>query len=148
MKPPKKPEQATAGAVSQPQMAASYQHQQLMPPPYPFGTEPAVLESQPQLYQEDPKNLAPPLMQIPQAVTPTVSSVSITRRDPRMARHGSGVTVTHTSPEKPASTAAEALPLPLIAPLDAGAKASSLPMPPAPPPSLILAKPSKTRYFG
>lgn len=87
--------------------------------------------------------LAPPT-QAPAPVTPTVSSVSITRRDPRMARHSSAVTVTYTAPEKPVSNSVEPVPAPVSAPVEVGPK-PLLPMPPAPPPSVAVSKPAKTR---
>lgn len=87
-----------------------------------------------------------PAAQAPLAVTPTVSSVSITRRDPRMARHSTGVSVTYMAPEKPASNASDPLPAPVTAPVEVLSKAP-LPMPPAPPPSVAAPKPSKTRCY-
>ena len=87
--------------------------------------------------------LVPPV-QAPTPVVPTVSSVSITRRDPRMARHSSAVTVTYTAPEKPTSILPEPLPAPVIAPVEVVPKAP-LPMPPASPSSVAVSKPSKTR---
>ena len=80
----------------------------------------------------------------PTPVIPAVSSVTITRRDPRMARHSSGVTVTYTAPEKPTNNSAEPIPAPVSAPAEVPPKAP-LPMPPAPPPSVAVSKPSKTR---
>lgn len=87
-----------------------------------------------------------PVAQALVPITPTVSSVSITRRDPRMARHSTGVSVTYMAPEKPASNAADPLPAPVTAPLEVLPKAP-LPMPPAPPPSVAAPKPSKTRCY-
>lgn len=109
---------------------------------YQTNMDQALPESQTQLYQ-DVSMLAPPAP-APAPVTPTVSSVSITRRDPRMARHGSGVTVTYSAPEKPVSNAAEALPVPVAVPVEVVPKLP-LPMPPAPP--ALASKPTKTRCF-
>ncbi|XP_071377334.1 death-inducer obliterator 1 [Centroberyx affinis] len=120
-----------------------YQHQ--IPPAYQPSMEVPVPESQPQLYQEDPSSLAPPA-QVPVPVPiPTVSSVSITRRDPRMARHSSVVTVTHAVPETPTVMPISAEPpsAPVAAPVEVGPK-GPLPMPPAPPPSMTVSKPAKT----
>lgn len=108
----------------------------------------AVPESQ--LYQ-DASLLAAPLAPpaAPVVPAPAVSSVSITRRDPRMARHtSSSVTVTYSAPEKSSSSnSAEAFTAPVSTPLmDIAPKLSlplPLPMPPAPPPS--VPKPAKTR---
>ncbi|XP_069009921.1 death-inducer obliterator 1 isoform X1 [Embiotoca jacksoni] len=128
----------------QPPVSAAYQHQDPLtyqhpaPPSYQSNVEPAVPDS----HQEDLNMMAPPA-QTTVPVTPTVSSVSITRRDPRMARHNTGVTVTHAVLEKPTSNTSELLPSPLSAPVEVGPKAP-LPMPPAPPPSVAAPKPSKT----
>lgn len=136
--------------AGQPQVSTTYQHQdpsayeQQIAPSYQSNVDPAALESQPQAYQ-DLKMLAPPAPS-PASVAPTVSSVTITRRDPRMARHGSGVTVTYTAPEKPVTSVTEPLPAPVSAPVEVGPKAL-LPMPPAPPPSVAASKPAKTRCF-
>ncbi|XP_042261447.1 death-inducer obliterator 1-like isoform X2 [Thunnus maccoyii] len=134
--------------VGQQQVPTAYQHQDTMGyqqpalPSYQSNMEPTVPESQPQLYQEDLKILAPPA-QAPAPITPTISSVSISRRDPRMARHGSSVAVTYTAPEKPINNAAETLPASVTAPVEVGAKAP-LPMPPAPPPAVAVSKSAKT----
>ncbi|KAK2862504.1 hypothetical protein Q5P01_002037 [Channa striata] len=134
--------------VSQPPIPTTYQHQDpLVYQPsvsqsYQSSTEPAVPESQPQPYQEDLSLLAPPAP-VPVPVAPTVSSVTITRRDPRMARHSSGVTVTYTAPEKQSSNSAESFPPPVSAPVEVGLK-TPLPMPPAPPPSVAVSKSAKT----
>ncbi|XP_031134684.1 death-inducer obliterator 1 isoform X1 [Sander lucioperca] len=139
----KKPE--TVSPVSQTQDPTAYQHQDplaykhAMPPSYQSIMESAVPESQPQL---DLNMLAPPA-EAPAPITPTVSSVSITRRDPRMARHSSSVTVTYTAPEKPINNSAETLPAPVSAPVDIAPKAP-LPMPPAPPSAVATSKPVKT----
>lgn len=141
---------ARSGDVSpvvQPQVPAAFQHQEPIvyqhpgPPAYNMD----VPESQQQPYQEDLNMLVPP-PQAPAPVAPTVSSVSITRRDPRMARHSSGVTVTYTAPEKPTNHSAEPLPAPVSAPLEVGPKAP-LPMPPASPSSVAVSKSAKTRYL-
>lgn len=104
-----------------------------------------------QLYQ-DASLLAAPLAPpaAPVVPAPAVSSVSITRRDPRMARHtSSSVTVTYSAPEKSSSSSssAEAFTAPVSTPLmDIAPKLPlplPLPMPPAPPPS--VPKPAKTR---
>ncbi|KAM7423262.1 hypothetical protein PAMA_011013 [Pampus argenteus] len=135
--------------VSQSQVSTAYQHQdsmgyqqQTLPPYQSNMMEPPAPESHAQLYQEDLKSLAPPA-QAPAPIAPTVSSVTITRRDPRMARHGSAVAVTYTAPEKPLNNAAETLPLPVTAPMEVGVKAP-LPMPPAPPPAVAVSKSAKT----
>lgn len=105
----------------------------------------AVPESQ--LYQDASllsAPLAPPAA--PAAPAPAVSSVSITRRDPRMARHtNSSVTVTYSAPEKTSSgsNSAEPFTAPVSAPLMDLTPKLQLPMPPAPPPS--VPKPAKTR---
>ncbi|XP_073323850.1 death-inducer obliterator 1 isoform X2 [Pagrus major] len=124
--------------AGQPQVSTAYQHS--TPPSYQSNLEPAVPESQPQLHQED-LNMMQTLAPTP--VIPAVSSVTITRRDPRMARHSAGVTVTYTAPEKPINILAEPLPAPVIVPAEVAPKAP-LPMPPAPPPSVAVSKPSKT----
>ncbi|GAA6221817.1 death-inducer obliterator 1-like [Lates japonicus] len=130
--------------VVQPQVPAAFQHQEPIvyqhsgPPSYNVD----VPESQQQPYQEDLNMLVPP-PQAPAPVAPTVSSVSITRRDPRMARHSSGVTVTYTAPEKPTNHSAEPLPAPVSAPVEVGPKAP-LPMPPASPSSVAVSKSAKT----
>lgn len=136
--------------AGQSQVPTSYQHQdplayqQPVPPSYQSNVEPAVPETQSQLYQEDLSMLVPPAP-APAPIAPTVSSVSITRRDPRMARHSSSVTVTYTAPEKPINNnSAESLPAPVSVPVEVGPKAP-LPMPPAPPPSAAVSKPAKTR---
>ncbi|KAF7655303.1 hypothetical protein LDENG_00058040 [Lucifuga dentata] len=135
--------------VSQQQVPTAYQQQDPLASQHPScqsSMEPNVPESQPHLYLEDPNVLAPPA-QTPAPVTPTVSSVTITRRDPRMARHSSGVTVTHSAPEKPTTTPSEPqlapAAAPPAAPVEVGQK-GPLPMPPAAPPSLTVAKPAKT----
>lgn len=134
-------------AVGQPQVPTTYQdnvtYQPSVPPVYHSSMEPAVPESQPQVYQED-LNMVAPLTQAPTTITQTVSSVSITRRDPRMARHSSAVTVTYTAPEKSTSISAELFPSPASALVEVAAKAP-LPMPPAPPPSVAVSKIAKTR---
>lgn len=107
----------------------------------------AVPESQP--YQDASllsAPLAPPVA--PVAPAPAVSSVSITRRDPRMARHtNSSVTVTYSAPEKTISSSGsnstEAFTAPVSTPLMDLTPKLQLPMPPAPPPS--VPKPAKTR---
>uniref|UniRef100_A0A667ZM08 Death inducer-obliterator 1 n=1 Tax=Myripristis murdjan TaxID=586833 RepID=A0A667ZM08_9TELE len=107
--------------------------------PQGYHMEAPVSDSQPQLYQEDPSSMVPPA-QVPAPVTnPTVSSVSITRRDPRMARHGSGVSVTHAAPETPTVMPISAEPpsISVAAPVEVGPK-GPLPMPPAPPPSMTV----------
>lgn len=162
-KPTKKPETKPNGQelhlsrsgdispVSQSQVPTAYQqqdssaYQPLVPPSYQSSMEPAISESQPQLYQED-TNMLPPTAQAPTTISPTVSSVSITRRDPRMARHSSGVTVTYTAPEKPTNNSVEPFAAPVSAPVEVTPK-TPLPMPPAPPPSVAVSKPAKTRYF-
>lgn len=134
--------------VSHSQASATYQHQE--PPAhqasastsYPSSAEPAVPESQLQPYQEDLNMMAPP-PQAPAAVAPAVSSVTITRRDPRMARHSSGVTVSFPAPEKPTNTAAETPPAPVVTSVEVGPK-GPLPLPPAPPPPVATAKLSKS----
>ncbi|XP_068449537.1 death-inducer obliterator 1 isoform X2 [Clinocottus analis] len=123
------------------QVPTSHQHQDPsaypIPSSYPTNMEPAVPES---LQQLDLSMLAPqPLAPI----NPTVSSVSITRRDPRMARHSAAVTVTYPAPEKPINNLAEPLPAPVSAPVEVAPKAP-LPMPPAPPPSVAASKTAKT----
>lgn len=137
--------------VAQPQGPGAYPNQdslayQQVPPSHQSNTD--VAEPQQQLYQEDLSMLVPPA-QAPAPVAPTVSSVTITRRDPRMARHGSGVTVTYTAPEKPSNSLAEPLPLPVIAPVEAVPVVPStklpLPMPPASPSSVAVSKSTKTR---
>lgn len=116
--------------------------------PYPSNTDAAAAAPESQLYQ-DAAVLAAPLAPpaAPAAAAPAVSSVSITRRDPRMARHtSSSVTVTYSAPEKAnssSSNSAEALAAPVSTPLTDLAPKLPLPMPPAPPPS--VPKPAKTR---
>ncbi|XP_034724216.1 death-inducer obliterator 1-like isoform X3 [Etheostoma cragini] len=135
----------TVSPLSQTQDPTAFQHQDpltykhAMPPSYQSNMESAVSELQSQL---DPNMLATPA-QVPASITPTVSSVSITRRDPRMARHSSVVTVTYNAPEKPINNSAETLPAPVSAPVDIAPKAP-LPMPPAPPSAVATSKPVKT----
>lgn len=135
--------------AGQPQVPTAYQHQDPLAyqhsvaPSYQSNMEPAVPESQPSLYQED-LSMLEPQVPAPAPVTPAVSSVSITRRDPRMARHSSGVTVTYNAPEKPINNSVEQLPAALSAQVEVGPKAP-LPMPPAPPPSVAVSKSAKTR---
>lgn len=85
---------------------------------------------------------------LPPAAPPasTVSSITNTRRDPRMARHTAGVTVTYTPPEKPTNSMLEPLLAPpaVPTPAEVGSK-MPLPMPPAPPPSVSMSKPAKAR---
>lgn len=137
--------------IGQSQVPTGYQHQDPLayqpsvPPPYQSTMEPTIPESQPQLYQEDINMLAP-TVQTPTTVPPTVSSVTITRRDPRMARHSSGVTITYTTSEKPTNNSTESFPSPVSVPAEATPKAL-LPMPPAPPPSVAVSKSTKTRSF-
>ncbi|XP_054472335.1 death-inducer obliterator 1 [Anoplopoma fimbria] len=125
------------------QVPTAHQHQEPLayqiPPSHPPNMEPAVPEPQQQL---DLNMMAPPA-QAPAAFTPTVSSVSITRRDPRMARHSAAVTVTYPAQEKPINNSAEPLPAPVSAPVEVAPKAP-LPMPPAPPPSVAASKMAKT----
>ncbi|XP_059184944.1 death-inducer obliterator 1 [Centropristis striata] len=148
-KPETKPLSSRTGDVSpvsqtqvptayQPQDPLPYQHS--IPSSYQSNVEPAVPESQPQL---DLNMLLAPPAQAPAPINPTVSSVSITRRDPRMARHSSGVTVTYPAPEKPINNSAETLPAPVSAPVEVVPK-TVLPMPPAPPSSVSASKPTKT----
>ncbi|XP_047439123.1 death-inducer obliterator 1-like isoform X3 [Mugil cephalus] len=138
--------QGDVSPVSQQQAPTAYQHQDPLtsqhPPSYQSNIEPAIPESQPQLAPEDANMMAPPA-QVPVTIAPAVSSVSITRRDPRMARHSSGVTVTYTAPAKPTSNAPELLPTPVTAPVEAGPKAP-LPMPPVPLPPVAVPKTLKT----
>ncbi|KAM6980810.1 death-inducer obliterator 1-like [Aplochiton taeniatus] len=114
-----------------------------LPPVYQPSSEASPPE--PMVYPESVSNLLPPSQTPAPAPVPAVSSVSITRRDPRMARHGSGVTVTHAVPEAPAvvPVLAEVPVAPLPAPVEVLPK-GPLPMPPAPPPSMAVAKPAKT----
>lgn len=111
---------------------------------YQTNMDQALPESQAQLYQDVSMLAPPPPAPAPAPVTPAVSSVSITRRDPRMARHGSGVTVTYTAPEKPVTNPTEGLPAPVAAPAEVVPKLP-LPLPPAPP--APVSKPTKTRCF-
>lgn len=120
--------------------------------PYPSNADAAAAAPESQLYQ-DAAVLAAPLAPpaAPAAAAPAVSSVSITRRDPRMARHtSSSVTVTYSAPEKTtnsSSNSAEALAAPVSTPLTDLAPKLPLPMPPAPPPPPppSVPKPAKTR---
>lgn len=132
-------------AAGQQQVPASLAYQNPVATSYQTNMDQALAESQAQLYQD--VMLAPPVpapAPAPAPVAPTVSSVSITRRDPRMARHGSGVTVTYAAPEKPVNSSAEALPVPVAVPVEVVPKLP-LPMPPAPP--APVSKPTKTRCF-
>ncbi|XP_049417155.1 death-inducer obliterator 1 isoform X1 [Epinephelus fuscoguttatus] len=129
--------QTQVPAAYQPQDPVAYQHAVL--PSHQSNMEPAVTEPQPQL---DLNMMVPPV-QAPATIAPTVSSVSITRRDPRMARHSSGVTVTHTTPDKPINNSSEPLPAPVSAAVEVAPKAP-LPMPPAPPSSVAVSKLGKT----
>lgn len=144
-----------APPVSQQQVTAAYQQQvpqvyQQQDPltsqqsSYQSNMEANVPEPQAHPYKEDPNVLAPPA-QTPAPVTPTVSSVCITRRDPRMARHGSGVTIAQSVPEKPTTTTpSEPQSAPASAPVEVGQK-GPLPMPPALPSLTTGLKPAKTR---
>uniref|UniRef100_A0A3B4BG84 Death inducer-obliterator 1 n=1 Tax=Periophthalmus magnuspinnatus TaxID=409849 RepID=A0A3B4BG84_9GOBI len=108
----------------------------------PTSVELSIQEPQLQIYQEDPNLLVPPPVAAP--VTPAVSSVTITRRDPRMARHGSAGTVPFTVPDKPANNLAEPTPAaPVSAPVEPGPKVP-LPMPPAPPSAVAVTKTVKS----
>lgn len=102
--------------------------------------EPAVPES---LQQLDFSMLAPQA-QVSIPIAPTVSSVSISRRDPRMARHSAGVSVSYPAAEKPANASAEPLTAPVGGLVDVAPKAP-LPMPPAPPPLVAASKTAKAR---
>lgn len=139
--------QGDVSPVSQQQAATAYQHQDPLPsqhpPSYQSNIETTIPEAQPQLAPEDTNMMVPPA-QVPVTVAPAVSSVSITRRDPRMARHSSGVTVTYNAPAKPTSNAPELLTTPVTAPVEAAPKAP-LPMPPVPLPPVAVPKPLKTR---
>lgn len=137
--------------VSQVQGTAAYPHQDAVThqhsvlPAFQSNMAQSVPESQPQPFQEAPSVMPPPA-QAPVLVTPAVSSVSITRRDPRMARHTSGVNVAQAAPEKPNPSPAELLlPAVVTAPVEVAAKVT-LPMPPAVPSPLAVAKSSTKRY--
>lgn len=147
IKPPRQElHSSRSGDVSpQPQIATAYQESMgyQQPTPYQSTMEAPVPESQQQLYQEDLKIVVPPA-QIPAPIAPAVSSVTITRRDPRMARHSASVAVTYTAPEKPIANTAEVHPAPVTVPVEVGPKAP-LPMPPAPPPAVAVSKSAKTR---
>lgn len=124
----------------------TYQHQDpsayqtTLTPSNQGHLDPAVPDSVPQANQDFSK--LPP----PAPITSTVSSITNTRRDPRMARHGAGVTVTYTPPEKPTNSMLEPLlaPAAVPAPAEVGSKLP-LPMPPAPPTPLSMSKPAKAR---
>ncbi|XP_059925399.1 death-inducer obliterator 1-like isoform X3 [Gadus macrocephalus] len=109
----------------------------------PVHSEP---QAQPMLYQDDFGGLVQPVMTPAPIAMPTVSSVSITRRDPRMARHGASVTVTQTPsqtpPVLPLSSSEPANPL-VVVPVEPALK-GPLPMPPAPPPSVTPSKAAKS----
>lgn len=147
IKPPRQELHSSRSGEVSPQIATAYQHQDTMgyqqPTSYQSNMEATVPESQQQLYQEDPKIMVPPV-QVPAPIAPTVSSVSITRRDPRMARHSASVAVTYTAPEKPMNNAAETHTVPVTVPVEVVPKAP-LPMPPAPPPAVAVSKSAKTR---
>lgn len=152
MKTAKKPEtksprpefQSSRSLDAQPQVT-TYQlqdplaYQTTLTPTNQAIMDPAVPDSVPQANQDFSK--LPP----PAPITSTVSSITNTRRDPRMARH-TGVTVTYTPPEKPIMLepllAPAAVPAP--APAEVGPK-MPLPMPPAPPAPVSLSKPAKAR---
>lgn len=128
----------------QPQVT-TYQHQdpsayQTLTPSSQASMEPAVPDPVPQANQDFSK--LPP----PAPITSTVSSITNTRRDPRMARHTAGVTVTYTPPEKPTNSMLEPplAPAAVPVPAEVGSK-MPLPMPPAPPASLSMSKPAKAR---
>ncbi|KAL6111900.1 dido1 [Pungitius sinensis] len=115
----------------------AYPHQD--PPSYPTtNVEPAVPES---LQQLDFSMLASQA-QVSTPIAPTVSSVSISRRDPRMARHSAAVNVAYSAAEKPVNPSAEPLAAPVGGPVDVAPKAL-LPMPPAPPPLVAASKTAK-----
>ncbi|MEQ2214384.1 hypothetical protein XENOCAPTIV_004358, partial [Xenoophorus captivus] len=124
---------------------------QPVPPSYHSNAGPVIPETPPQLYQEDPNVMAPPTP-TPVLISPGVSSVSISRRDPRMARLSSATNVVPPALDKPTSTTADPIPAPVIAPvaapMDAVVKVP-LPMPPAPPSAVAVPKSSKKRKkFG
>ncbi|KAF7207785.1 transcript variant X1 [Nothobranchius furzeri] len=127
--------------VSHPlQEPLSYQHP--VPSSQQSKVEQAVTESQLQLYQEEPSVMVPPAP-TPVLITPAVASVSISRRDPRMARLTSGANVAPVALEKPAIPAvAEMVSAPVTAPVEVGAKVI-LPMPPVPPSAVVVSKSSK-----
>uniref|UniRef100_A0A8C6LBW1 Death inducer-obliterator 1 n=1 Tax=Nothobranchius furzeri TaxID=105023 RepID=A0A8C6LBW1_NOTFU len=122
--------------VSHPlQEPLSYQHP--VPSSQQSKVEQAVTESQLQLYQEEPSVMVPPAP-TPVLITPAVASVSISRRDPRMARLTSGANVAPVALEKPAIPAvAEMVSAPVTAPVEVGAKVI-LPMPPVPPSAVVV----------
>uniref|UniRef100_H3CPC2 Death inducer-obliterator 1 n=1 Tax=Tetraodon nigroviridis TaxID=99883 RepID=H3CPC2_TETNG len=145
MKTAKKPEtksprpefQSSRSLDAQPQVT-TYQlqdplaYQTTLTPTNQAIMDPAVPDSVPQANQDFSK--LPP----PAPITSTVSSITNTRRDPRMARH-TGVTVTYTPP---ATLGSRSVPAP--APAEVGPK-MPLPMPPAPPAPVSLSKPAKAR---
>lgn len=151
MKLPKKPEaksprqefHSSRSLDAQPQGTA-YQHQDpsayqtTLAPSIQANMDPAVADSVLQANQDFGKP-HPPV-----SITSTVSSITNTRRDPRMARHSAGVSVSSTPLEKPTNCMLEPLlaPAALPAPAEVGSK-MPLPMPPPPPAS--VSKPAKAR---
>lgn len=146
MKSPRQEFHSSRSGDAQPQVTATYQHQD------PLAYQPTLVSSSqanadaavpdpvPQSNQDFSK--LPP----PAPIASTVSSITNTRRDPRMARHTAGVTVSYTPPEKPTNSMLDPLSAPTAAPAPAevGSKLP-LPMPPAPPTSVPVSKPAKTR---
>ncbi|XP_053724415.1 death-inducer obliterator 1-like [Synchiropus splendidus] len=109
------------------------------PSAHPPGQRLMVPDLQPTPSQED-LSFQAPLVNIPPPILPTVSSVSITRRDPRVARHVPNVT--SAVPEKAQLSAEPAL-VPVGAPVEVGTK-TLLPMPTFTLPALTVPKPVKT----
>uniref|UniRef100_A0AAV2M5Y7 Death-inducer obliterator 1 n=1 Tax=Knipowitschia caucasica TaxID=637954 RepID=A0AAV2M5Y7_KNICA len=134
------PTPTRTGEASPAPQAQPYQHQEAYTyQPTPIVYKPANVDlpipEQPlPVHQEDPSLLVPPVAAA--SVSPAVSSVTITRRDPRMARHGSAA----TAPDKPPTNNATETILPSVSvPVDLGTKVA-LPMPPAPPPAMAVTK--------
>lgn len=94
------------------------------------GNEFSISDSQLPIEDVGASMHVPPAALAP-VVTPPVSSVTITRRDPRMAGHRSGVTVTQPLPEVVVPTPMAEPTVPVVPEVK-----GPLPMPPAPPPSI------------
>lgn len=146
VKSPRQEFHSSRSGDAQPQVTPTYQHQDplayqpSLTPSSQANVDAVVPDSVSQANQDFSK------LPAPGPITTTVSSITNTRRDPRMARHSAGVTVSYTPPEKPTNSMLDPLSAPPAAPAPAevGSKLP-LPMPPAPPTSVSVSKPAKTR---
>ncbi|XP_051532690.1 death-inducer obliterator 1-like isoform X4 [Myxocyprinus asiaticus] len=113
------------------------------------GVEMAVLGTM--TVTEDPSSVVPVVQAPVTAAVPAVSSVTITRRDPRTAGHRSSLPVSQTGPDINIPTMPAALPV--LEPAAVETK-GPLPMPPAAPASVprpVMQKPGSSqdvRHYG